>query len=198
MYISEINHCLHSIFDVVHLKHYIQITKYIIKNSAFDHKLWLLFVVSIKLSYMLCVWTLSLQTYSFNTVHAWNIFYALDSPVIFVSELNWVSEETSWWPSQSVFLIVWAAPQRCCFQSQDTVPIAAFNSVNFQVLLAFVQTKHTEAVGWLSRINLLYHPKVRATVNIVTKSENSWARSEWGLQRWNISPSAVGYTTVKV
>lgn len=128
--------------------------------------------------------------------HAWNAFYGLDSLGKFVPELNWVSEETSQGSSQWVFLIVWAAPQRGCFQSQDTVTTAAFNSVNFQVLLASVQTKHTEAVGWLSNINLLHHPKIRVTVKIVTKRENPW--SEWGLQRRNINLSALGYSTVKV
>lgn len=50
--------------------------------------------------------------------------------------------------------------------------LLSLTQCNFQVLLAFVQTKHTETVGWLSSINLLHHPKVRAIVKTDTKREN--------------------------
>lgn len=56
------------------------------------------------------------------------------------------------------------------------------------MLLASVQTKHTEAVGWLSSINLLYHPKVRMTLKIVTreriheKDQNGATEKEYQLK----------------
>lgn len=126
--------------------------------------------------------------------HAWNAFYGLDSLGKFVPELNWVSEETSQGSSQWVFLIVWAAPQRGCFQSQDTVTTAAFNSVNFQVLLASVQTKHTEAVGWLSNINLLHHPKIRVTVKISYQERESMIRMGITEKEYQLKCSGLFYS----
>lgn len=180
MYISEINHCLPNYWCTA-FKTLNANNKRSLKNSTFDYNDFFCYV-SGKLSYTLHVRAPSLKTYSFNTVlqYPWKMFHALEPPGILVPELNWVTEETSRGPPCSAFLFLWVAPQWCptqSFQSQDTATVTAFSSVSFKVLLAFVGTKCTEAVGWLLSINLLHH-QVQVTIKILIKGEYLW-RSQW-------------------